>query len=101
MTTQKNYTTKTQHYTARTLDEAWKIADSIFPTDYMKDEERSQRAGYPTYGSTAEGHYYDYICDLNTRLEVNLSDGRTVNIMIQHRPEWGKGPDEWDYNGQY
>ena len=26
--------------------------------------------------------YYNYICDLGARLEVNLVDGRTINIWI-------------------
>ena len=61
-------------------DEAWSKADEIFPTDYVRDDNRSARAGYDVYGSTAEGHYYDYICDLGDRLEVNLSTGETINL---------------------
>lgn len=69
---------------AHSTQEAWNIANEIFPTDYEKDEESSQRAGYPIYRSTAEGRYYDYICDLNNRLEVNLADGnRSINIWIE------------------
>lgn len=63
--------------------EAWELANRLFPTDYEKDEQSSERAGYPTYRSTAEGHYYDYICDLNDRLELNYSDGRSENIWIE------------------
>lgn len=62
--------------------EAWNMVNAIFPTDYQKDEFSSERAGYPVYRSTAEGHFYDYICDLNDRLEVNLSNGKTVNIWF-------------------
>ena len=62
--------------------EAWNMVNAIFPTDYAKDEFSSERAGYPVYRSTAEGHFYDYICDLNDRLEVNLSGGTTVNIWF-------------------
>ena len=62
--------------------EAWNMVNAIFPTDYQKDELSSERAGYPVYRSTAEGHYYDYICDLGDRLEVNLSGGTTVNIWF-------------------
>lgn len=62
--------------------EAWSLVDKIFPTDYIKDEVSSAGAGYPVYRSTAEGHFYDYICDLNDRLEVNLSNGKTVNIWF-------------------
>lgn len=69
-------------------EEAWEIVNSIFPTDYEKDEASSQRAGYPIYRSTADGCYYDYVCDLNDRLEVNLKDGnRTINIWIAAEPE--------------
>ena len=62
--------------------EAWNMVNAIFPTDYAKDEFSSERAGYPVYRSTAEGHFYDYICDLGDRLEVNLSGGTTVNIWF-------------------
>lgn len=69
---------------ANSIQEAWNMANEIFPTDYEKDEESSQRAGYPIYRSTAEGRHYDYICDLNDRLEVNLADGnRSINIWIE------------------
>jgi len=66
---------------AATIKEAWTIADELFPTDYSKDEQSSQRAGYPVYRSTADQHT-DYICDLGDRLEVNLSNGKSVNIWI-------------------
>ena len=67
----------------RTMKEAWLKADEIFPTDYMKDDESSERAGYPIYRSTAEGHFNDYICDLNDRLEVNIAEGnQSINIWI-------------------
>lgn len=69
---------------AHSIQEAWNMANEIFPTDYEKDEESSKRAGYPIYRSTAEGRHYDYICDLNDRLEVNLADGsRSINIWIE------------------
>lgn len=63
--------------------EAWNKVNEIFPTDYEQDLGSSDRAGYPIYRSTAEGHYYDYICDLGNRLEVNLPDGKSVDIWIQ------------------
>lgn len=70
------------------VDEAWAIVNDIFPTDYEKDEQSSERAGYPIYRSTAEDRYYDYICDLNNRLEINLHDGnRTVNVWIDKSGE--------------
>ena len=68
------------------MAKAWEIANEIFPTDYAKDEQSSTRAGYPVFRSTAEGHYYDYICDLGDGLEVNLSTGKTVRIHVQPDP---------------
>ncbi len=53
----------------------------------MKDEQSSGRAGYPIYRSTADDHYYDYICDLGCRLEINLRSGETVNIWIEEPEE--------------
>lgn len=38
---------------AYSIQEAWGMANEIFPTDYEKDEESSRRAGYPIYRSTA------------------------------------------------
>lgn len=71
---------------AQTIKEAWAMADEIFPTDYIKDDQRSERAGYPVYYSTLEG-CTAYICDLGDRLEVNLPDGHTVNIWIDETVE--------------
>ncbi|MEY8418869.1 hypothetical protein AALA83_06245 [Oscillospiraceae bacterium 44-5] len=71
--------------TVTSKQEAWNKVNEIFPTDYEHDLGSSDRAGYPIYRSTAEGHYYDYICDLGNRLEVNLDSSRlaTVNIWIE------------------
>ena len=33
----------------KSKEEAWRKADDIFPTDYMKDDIRSNRAGYDIY----------------------------------------------------
>ena len=70
-------------YTVNSVREAWSKANEIFPTDYERDAGRSSRSGYPVYSSTADGHWYDYICDLGERLELNLSNGDTVNIWIK------------------
>ncbi len=68
----------------KTMEEAWTKANEIFPTDYMKDDESSEHAGYPIYRSTAEEHFNDYICDLNDRLEVNIAEGnQSINIWIE------------------
>ena len=61
--------------------EAWEIVNQIFPSDYSEDTSSSERAGYPVYRSSVE--FYDYICDLGDRLEVNLKNGcKTINVWI-------------------
>lgn len=65
-----------------TQAEAWQKVNEIFPTDYELDQFATKGAGYPVYRSTDEGHYYDYICDLNDRLEINLGNGKTVNVWF-------------------
>lgn len=71
--------------TVRNKQQAWEKADVIFPTDYMKDEARSARAGYDVYYSTAAG-VNAWISDLGDRLEVNLETGETINIWIEEKP---------------
>lgn len=87
---------KNRHYTVNSTAAAWSKAAEIFPTDYEKDEKASQNAGYPIYRSTAEGHYYDYICDLSDRLEVNLSTVSPVNIWIKSDAPQFKEVSKWD-----
>ena len=77
----------------KSKQEAWRKADIIFPTDYIKDDIRSTRAGYDIYYSTAAG-VAAWISDLGDRLEVNLENGETVNIWIdeeQQFPEYQLG----------
>lgn len=70
----------------KTVAEAWQKADELFPTDYVKDEDRSARAGYPQYFSTSERYHEDHINDLNDRLEVVVG-GRCTNIWIEEVKE--------------
>ena len=71
----------------KSKQEAWRKADIIFPTDYIKDDIRSTRAGYDIYYSTAAG-VVAWISDLGDRLEVNLENGETVNIWIDEEPQF-------------
>lgn len=71
----------------RSSKEAWNKVDEIFPTDYIKDEVKSERAGYDIYCSTADG-VNAWISDLGDRLEVNLETGDTINIWIEEEPKF-------------
>ena len=68
--------------TVTSIRDAWAEVQKIFPTYYEHDTSRSERAGYPIYYSTAAG-VDAWISDLGNRLEVNLPDGKSVNIWIQ------------------
>lgn len=73
----------------KSVEEAWREADRIFPTDYMKDDHASANAGYPIYMSTADGNG-SWISDLNTTLELNIQKGKgieTIRINIIPEPE--------------
>lgn len=72
---------------ANNREQAWEIANEIFPTDYIKNEAKSKRAGYDIYESTAEG-VLAWISDLSDRLEVNLDNGKTITIWINERPKF-------------
>ncbi len=72
---------KHESKTAWSTAHAWAIADELFPGDYAKDEQSSERAGYPIYRATNEGSRA-YICDLNTGLEINYDDGSSQWISI-------------------
>ena len=68
--------------TVTSIRDAWAEVQKIFPTRYEHDANRSERAGYPIYYSTASD-VNAWISDLGNRLEVNLPDGKSVNIWIQ------------------
>ena len=68
--------------TVTSIKGAWTEAGKIFPTDYEYSAKRRERTGYPIYYSTAAG-MNAWISDLGNRLEVNLPDGKSVNIWIQ------------------
>lgn len=68
------------------VKEAWELANRLFPTDYEKDEQSSQNAGYPIYHSTAEG-VNAWISDLGNRLELNYQDRPSENIWIEQEQD--------------
>ncbi len=71
-----------RYYEVFGRDEAWRLVNDLFPTDYEYDSRCSQNAGYPIYYSTASG-VNAWISDLNTCLEMNLPDGRSVKVWIK------------------
>ena len=75
---------KHESKTAWSTAHAWAIVDELFPGDYARDDNSSERAGYPIFRATSEGSRA-YICDLNSSLEINYDDGSTQRINI--RPE--------------
>ena len=68
--------------TVTSIRDAWAEVQKIFPTRYEHDASRSERAGYPIYYSTASD-VNAWISDLGNRLEVNLPDGKSVDMWIQ------------------
>lgn len=72
--------------TVTSIRDAWAEVQKIFPTRYEHDASRSERAGYPIYYSTAAS-VNAWISDLGNRLEVNLPDGKSVDIWIQSPAE--------------
>lgn len=72
---------------ANSREQAWIEADKLFPTDYIRDAEKSEAAGYDIYYSTCEG-VNAWISDIEDRLEINLATGETVNIWIEEEPQF-------------
>ena len=77
---------KTRHITTNSVEEAWNVANELFPCDYLHDSDRSRRAGYDIYFSTCDS-VIAWISDLGDRLEVNLPDGSSVNVWIEEEGE--------------
>ena len=72
----------------KSRNEAWNEANKLMPCDYELDSASSEKAGYNIFRGNTE--YYAYICDLGNRLEVNLPNGKSVNIVIEEKKEEDK-----------
>ncbi|CAK7008482.1 MAG: hypothetical protein ENTB_01363 [Enterocloster aldenensis] len=72
--------------TVKNIKEAWELAARLFPVDYVLDDARTERAGYPIWHTTAEG-VNAWISDLTTRLELNYPNGSTENIWIEQKKD--------------
>ena len=79
----------TNHVHVFSNADAWNVAKSQIQ-DASKDADASSRAGYDVFRS--ESDFYSYICDLGDRLEVNLSNGDTINVWIDEKPMEVKKP---------
>lgn len=63
-----------------TMADAFEIAyDKI--GEYEYDKQRSLNAGYPIYRSVTDMR--EYICELGDRIEINLANGKSVNVWIE------------------
>lgn len=67
-------------------DEALQIAFRLFPYSTTLDHERSKNAGYPIYYATEDENAY--ICDLNSRIELNYPDGHTEHIHVEYEDDF-------------
>ena len=72
--------------TVKNIKEAWELSARLFPVDYVLDDARTERAGYPIWHTTAEG-VNAWISDLTTRLELNYPNGSTENIWIEQKKD--------------
>lgn len=63
--------------------DAWKWIHEMFPdTQWYLDHESSERAGYKIYRDMEE--FYNYVCELGDRIEVNLKEGNVItNLWIE------------------
>lgn len=73
----------TNHVHVFSNADAWNVVKTHIQ-DASKDDQASSRAGYDVFRS--ESDFYSYICDLGDRLEVNLSNGDTLNVWIDEKP---------------
>lgn len=72
--------------TCTSHEEALQLAFRLFPYSTSLDHERSKRAGYPIYYAT--GLEDAYICDLNSRIEINYDDSKTENIHVESEKDF-------------
>ena len=63
--------------------DAWNwVHEKFAGQQWYHDHEASKKAGYDIYRDLEE--YYNYICCLGDRLEVNLKEGnQTINLWIK------------------
>lgn len=52
--------------------------------EYRLDTKSTKNAGYNIYRSTLDRR--EYACDLGDRVEINLKDGKSMNVWIDNTP---------------
>lgn len=88
--------------TVSTRKRAWQLADKLFPTDYMKDERDSLRAGYPVEIKNNFDKLLQYVSD--KRKSAELHERQKYNYYCDRQAgcwNWTKEQDEayqkeWD-----
>lgn len=72
------------NFHTRTRAEAWRLLEKtvFFSTVYRYDEKSSARGGCDTWRDV--GNYYNYVCDVGDRFEINRYNGATVNVWYKH-----------------
>ena len=77
---------------------AWGWIHCNYPkTQWYLDHESSEKAGYNIYRDTEE--FYNYVCDLGDRLELNLKEGnQTINlwVAVKSYSEVGEATEPYD-----
>lgn len=66
----------TKRIEVNTYAQAWEVVQEINAGDYIRI---SDFTDYPMYRNEADG---SWVSDLNTRLELNLANGKSINIWF-------------------
>lgn len=64
---------------------AWNVVKCYFPNcSFIKNNFKSKNAGYDIYDvlDPEDNYTNQYVCDLDTRLELNFSNGDSKNVWI-------------------
>ena len=61
---------------------SWNKINEISPPTMSRTWAAATGRATPSNRRSAEGHYYDYICDLGNRLEVNLDSSNLATVNI-------------------
>lgn len=72
---------KFEKITVENYEQAWVKAAEILGCSFYYDKVASEDAGYPVHKGDSEVNCW--ISDLGNRLEVNMSNGSTINIWIE------------------